>query len=72
MQTKLLTIKEVAKRLNKSVSTIRSYCRGYYDNGQGNGPQVQKRQFIKPLRIGRTLQFKESELERWIATGAVC
>ena len=72
MQTKLLTIKEVAKRLNKSVSTIRSYCRGYYDNGQGNGPKVQKRQFIKPLRIGRTLQFKESELERWIATGATC
>lgn len=70
MQTKLLTIKEVAKRLNKSVGTIRSYCRGYYDNG--NGPQLQKRQFIKPLRIGRTLQFKESELERWIATGAVC
>lgn len=72
MQTKLLTIKEVAKRLNKSVSTIRSYCRGYYDNGQSYGPQLQKRQFIKPLRIGGTLQFKESELERWIAEGAVC
>ena len=70
MQTKLLTIKEVAKRLNKSVGTIRSYCRGYYDNG--SGPRQHKRQFIKPLRIGDTLQFKESELERWIASGAQC
>jgi predicted DNA-binding transcriptional regulator AlpA len=72
MQTKLLTVKEVAKRINKSVSTIYSYCREYYDNGQGNGPRLRKRKFIKPLRIGGTLQFKECELERWIAEGAVC
>ena len=54
MQTKLLTVKEVAKRINKSVSTIYSYCREYYDNGQGNGPRLRKRKFIKPLRIGST------------------
>jgi predicted DNA-binding transcriptional regulator AlpA len=70
MQTKLLTIKEVAKRLNKSVNTIRSWIRGYYDNG--DGPRLRRREFIKPIRVGGTLQFKESELERWIAEGAVC
>lgn len=70
MQTKLLTIKEVAKRLNKSVSTIRSWICGYYDNG--DGPRLRGREFIKPIRVGGTLQFKESELERWIAEGDQC
>ena len=44
MQTKLLTIKEVAARL--------------------------KVKFIEPVRIGRLLQFKESDLNRWLAEGA--
>lgn len=72
MQTKLLTIKEVAARLNKSVSTIRSWVRGYYNNGQSFGPRLRKRKFIEPIYVGGALQFKESELERWIADGAKC
>ncbi len=71
MQTKLLTIKEVAARLNKSVSTIRSWIRGYYNNGQGFGPRLRKREFIRPIYVGGTLQFKESELNRWIETQGI-
>lgn len=63
MRARLLTIKEVAARLGVSVNTIRCWVRGYYDAGRG--PRL-TRPFIKPLRIGRQLMFKESELEQWI------
>lgn len=70
MQTKLLTVKEVAERLNVSVGTIRNWVRGCYSNSRG--PTLCKVKFIEPVRIGRLLQFKESDLNRWIAAGAAC
>lgn len=70
MQTKLLTVKEVAERLNVSVGTIRNWVRGCYSNSRG--PTLCKVKFIEPVRIGRLLQFKESDLNRWIAAGTAC
>ena len=70
MQTKLLTIKEVAARLNVSVDTIRNWVRGCYTNSRGS--TLCKVKFIPPVKTGRMLQFKESDLNRWIAEGVVC
>lgn len=65
MQTKLISIKQVAEVLGVSVNTVRNWVRGYYDNGTDLRSYT-ARQFIEPVRIGRLIRFKESELNRWI------
>ena len=54
MQTKLLTIKEVAARLNVSVDTIRNWVRGCYTNGRGS--TLCKVKFIEPVRPPAAVQ----------------
>ncbi len=70
MQTKLLTIKEVAARLNVSVGTIRNWINGYYQNSRG--PRTYEgTKFIEPVVVGNRLRFKESEFNRWVESRSI-
>lgn len=64
MQTKLLTTKEVADRISVSANTVTNWARGYYYSPQG--PRAVEVDFIKPVKVGRAVRFKESELNRWL------
>ena len=64
MQTKYLTISEVAERTRHSANTIRNWVRGYYTK---NGKAIKcQTTFVPAHRSGKKLLFKESEVERWI------
>lgn len=64
MQTKLLTTKEVAERLSVSANTVTNWARGYYYTT--HGPRATEIAFIKPVKVGKSVRFKESELNRWL------
>lgn len=64
MQTKLISAQQVAASLGVSVKTVRSWVRGYYNNG--TAVRGYPRGFIQPVRIGRLVRFKESDLNSWI------
>ncbi len=68
MQTKLLTTKEVAARLSVSANTVTNWARGYYYTPRG--PRAVETDFIKPVKVGRAVRFKESELNRWLESRA--
>jgi excisionase family DNA binding protein len=53
MSDRLLSIPEVAERLNTPESTLRFW------RHRGQGP--------KSARVGRRVMYRETDLERWIA-----
>lgn len=65
MQTRLLTVKDVAERLGVGAPTIRAWVRGIYQNGRGLA--AYKKEFIPAQRLPNgQLRFKESDLNNWI------
>lgn len=64
MQTKMITLREVAERIGRSQSTIRSWIRGtYIKNGK---TRTCKEKFVQAYKIGSKLSFRESDVNRWI------
>ena len=64
MQNEYLTIQETASKTRKSVSTIRSWVRGYYvKNGMAIACKVN---FPPAFKAGNRLLFRADEVENWI------